>query len=118
MVKTILLLFLLIFSVLGISEFVFFIKMLFYFPGKRFETYTFITLKKGYSLLQLEYNWQKIRWQGDGYSNGILALIDNLETKEIYNCNKYIKNKNIILCKKDELPYLIDFQGDLFNERH
>ena len=118
MVKTILLLLLLIFAVAGICEFVFLIKMLFYFPGKRFKTYTFLQLEQGYAIRQLEYFWQKILWNGEGYSSGILAITDNLQEKELLNCAGYIKNKNIILCKKNELLGYLELQGDLFNDKY
>ena len=117
MVKTILLLLLLIFAVAGICELVFFIKMLFYFPGKKFKTYTLVQLEQGYAVRQLVYLWQKILWNGEGYSNGILAITDNLQEKELLNCIRYIKSKNIILCKKQELLRYLDLQGDLFNDK-
>lgn len=118
MVKTVLLILLIIFAVSGICEFIYFIKMLFYFPGKRFKTYTFVMLESGYALCQLEYLWQKIRWNGDSFSNGIIATDDSLETKEILSCAEYAKNKNIIICSQNELSAHIDLQGERINDRH
>lgn len=112
MVKTLLLILLLIFAVSGLCEFIYFVKMLFYFPGKRVKTYTFVRLESGYALRQLEYLWQKIRWNGDSYSNGIIAINENLETKEIISCAEYIKGKNIILCSKQQITEYIDFAGE------
>lgn len=100
MVKWLLLVFLLVFCVAGICEFVFLIKLLFHFPGKRFKTYTFIILESGYAVSQLDFIWQKIYWHGDSYSNGIIAFIDALDENEISTCKKYINNKNIFLCTK------------------
>ncbi len=118
MVKTILLLLLLVFAVAGLCEFVFLIKILFYFPGKRFKTYTFMELYGGYAMRQLVYFWQKILWNGEGYSNGIIAITDNIQEKELLNCQRYIRNKNIILCKKQELLQYLDLQGDLFCDKY
>lgn len=109
MVKAVLLILLLIFAVSGLCEFIYFIKLLFYFPGKRFKTYTLVNLESGYALQQLEYLWQKICWNGDGFSNGVMAIADALETKEIISCTEYIKNKNIILCTKNDLSTHLDF---------
>ena len=102
--------------VAGICEFVFLFKMLFYFPGKRFNTYTLVVLESGYAVRQLEFLWQKIRWQGNSYSNGIIAVCDQLETKEILSCKEYMKNKNIILCSQSEIPNFTNLQGELLNE--
>ncbi len=112
MVKTVLLILLLIFAVSGLCEFIYIVKMMFYFPGKRVKTYTFVQLESGYALRQLEYLWQKIRWNGDSYSNGIIAINENLETKEIISCAEYIKGKNIILCSKKQITEYIDFAGE------
>lgn len=112
MVKTLLLILLLIFAVSGLCEFIYFVKMLFYFPGKRVKTYTFVRLESGYALRQLEFLWQKIRWNGDSFSNGIIAMSENLETKEVMCCTEYIKGKNIILCSRKQLSEYINFAGE------
>lgn len=112
MVKSLLLIFLLIFAVSGICEFIFLIKLLFHFPGKRFKIYTFIALESGYAVRQLDYVWQKIYWHGDGYSNGIIAIIDALDENEILTCEKYINNKNIFLCTKRDVPEHMNLQGE------
>lgn len=98
MVKTFLLIFLILFAVAGICEFVYILKMLFYFPNTRVENYSLIVLKKGFALRQLNYIWQKIRWHGDGFAMGIIAITDNVETKELFDCDNFIKGKDIVLC--------------------
>lgn len=113
MVKTLLLLLLLIFVVAGICEFIYIVKLLLHFPGKRFKTYTFITLESGFAVRQLDFVWQKIRWQGEGYSNGIIAVSDGLDINETLSCANYIKNKNIILCTKQDISKHLDLQGEL-----
>lgn len=112
MVKTFLLLLVIFFAVLGISESICFVKILQYFPGKRFKTYTVVTLKSGYALRQLEFIWRKICWYGEGYSNGIIAIIDHIDEQEIAMCNNYIKNKNIVICNKCDVYKNIDSQGE------
>ncbi len=114
MVKTFLLIFLIVFAVCGICEFVYILRMLFYFPGMRVKNYALIVLKSGYAVNQLNYIWQKNRWQGDSFAVGIIALTDNLETKEILSCNKFIKNKNIVLCDASSLSMCENIQGELF----
>ena len=116
MVKTLLLLAVVIFAVSGICEFIYSLKMLLHFPGKRFKSYTFVTLENGYAVRQLEFLWQKIRWQGDSFSNGIIAACDTLETSEILSCKEYIKNKNIVLCAQNEISEYLELQGVYFND--
>lgn len=98
MVKSFLLIFLILFAVAGICEFVYILKMLFYFPNTHVQNYALIVLKNGYALRQLNYIWQKIRWHGDEFAAGIIAITDDIETKELFDCDNFIKGKNIILC--------------------
>ena len=116
MVKTLLLLTVLIFSVAGLCELIYYIKMIFYFPGKRVRSYTLIFLEPDRALRQLEFMWQKICWHGEGYSGGIIAICDALETKEILNCLEYIKNKNIAVLTASEISGYIDLQGELSDD--
>lgn len=111
-VKSILLISLLIFAVMGICELIYIIKMFFYYPGIRVNNYTLVVLKSNYAIKQLTFLWQKIRWQGDGYALGIIAITDNIKTKEILICNKFIADKNIILCNSHSLAECKFLQGD------
>ncbi len=117
MIKSILLILLLIFIVSGICEFIFLFKILFFFPGKRFNAYTLIELEKGFAIRQLEFYWQKILWYGEAYSNGIIAIYDKIDEDEFFACISYIKNKNIILRKKDEILRCLKKQGDFFDDK-
>lgn len=113
MVKTILLLLLLIFAVAGICELIYNFKMIFHFPGKKFNKYVFVVLDEGFAVRQLDFLWQKMRWQGDGFANGIIALTDKLKTKEIINCAEYIKDKSIVLCPLDEVSEFLNLNGEV-----
>ncbi len=103
MVKTILLIVLLLFAVSGICEFIYMLRMLLCFPGKKFDNYILVNLKSKYAVKQLNFLWQKIRWHGDTYAVGIIATTDSLDISEIFQCSKYAKNKEIILCKSEEI---------------
>ncbi len=111
MVKSFLLIFLIIFAVAGICEFVYILKMFLYFPNVRLQNYSLIVLKKGYAIKQINYIWQKIKWHGEDFSIGIIAITDNIETKEILDCKNFINDKNIILCTAASLSECLQLQG-------
>lgn len=111
MVKSFLLIFLIVFAVAGICEFVYILKMLFYFPSTRVKNYSLIVLKKGYALKQLNYIWQKIRWHGDGFATGIIAITDVIEARELFDCSNFIKDKNIVLCTTESISKCEQLQG-------
>ena len=115
MVKTILLLLLIVFSVTGICEFVYIIRMFFFLPKKRFDSYAFVVLEKECAVKQITFLWQKIRWNGDSFAHGIIAVTDNLDTKEIMLCREYIKNKNNCLCSLNGISKDINLQGENLN---
>lgn len=111
MVKSFLLVFLTIFSVAGICEFVYIVKMLFYSPNIRVQNYSLIVLKKGYALRQLNYIWQKIKWHGDEFAVGIIAVTDGVESEELFDCDNFVKGKNIILCTAASVSECVRLQG-------
>lgn len=115
MIKSFLLIFLLIFAISGVCEFIYLLKMLFYFPNVRTNNYAFIVLKKGCAVKQLNYIWQKIKWQGNAFAVGIIAVTDNLENAEITKCDMFSEGKNIILCSMSTLPQSKQLQGDSLN---
>lgn len=89
--------------VLGMCEFIYVLRMLLYYPKVKMCNYLIVTLKKDFAVNQLDYLWQKIKWHGDSFANGIIAVIDDLENHEVLACNNYAKNKNISICFKSDL---------------
>lgn len=112
MVRTILFVTLIIFAVWGLSEVIYNIRLFFYFPGKDYKNYVIVVLKKQCALKQLNYIWQKIKWQGDGYAKGIIALTDLLDYEEITYCNEFINEKSIKLCNLKTISDCQFLQGD------
>ena len=92
-----------VFCIAGICEFFYLIRLLFYFPKTRTKCYSLIVLKENFALKQLNFIWQKIKWQGEDFADGIVALTDNLKADELLICKKFVINKNIILCTLDSL---------------
>ena len=97
MVNLVLISLLLIFSVLGICDLIYTIRLLFYNPKIRTESYPFLVLRKGYAIKQLNFIWQKIKWYGDEFSIGIIAVTDQLDYNELVECKCFADNKNILL---------------------
>ncbi len=77
--------------------------MLIYYPKVKISNYLIVTLKKGFAVNQLDFLWQKIKWHGDSFANGIIAVLDDLDDYEIFACNEFAKNKRIALCFKNSL---------------
>ena len=95
-----------IFTIAGICEFVYLIRLIFYFPHVKTNSYSLVVLKRDYAVRQLNFLWQKLKWQGEDFASGIIAITDNLDNNEIMNCNKFIVNKKIILSSK-QTPFII-----------
>ncbi len=102
MVNLVLISLLLIFSVLGICDLIYVIRMFFYYPNMRIQSYSFLILKKGYAIKQLNFIWQKIKWHGDEFSIGIIAVTDKLEDDELQECKRFSDDKNILLLNVSE----------------
>ncbi|MDO4607700.1 MAG: hypothetical protein Q4B40_00725 [Clostridia bacterium] len=115
MVKTLLLIFLVLFAVSGICELIYFLKMMFYYPNLRVHNYSLIILKSGNAVRQLNFVWQKLRWYGEDFSKGIIAVVDNLDTAEILNCTGFANDKKIVLCTASLLMNCEVLQRELLN---
>ena len=111
MVKSFLLAFLIIFAVAGICEFIYILKMLFYFPNFRVQNYSLIILNSGSAVKQLNFIWQKIRWYGDAFAAGIIAITDGIDEHELLECEKFSGGKNIILCTAAAISDCKQLQG-------
>ena len=111
MIKLFLLIFIIIFAVAGICEFIYILRMFFCFPNIRVQNFSLVVLKKGYAVKQLNYIWQKIRWQGDEFASGIIAITDALEEKELCDCSCFIRGKNIYLCTAAKISSCEQIRG-------
>lgn len=92
-----------IFSIIGICEFIYILRLMVCFPSIRMQNYSFIILKKGFAIKQLVFLWQKIKWQGDEFALGIIAITDELDVNELFECERFINDKNILLCSSENL---------------
>lgn len=111
MVKSFLFAFLIILAVSGVCEFIYVLRMIFYFPNIRVQNYSLVVLKKSYAVKQLNYIWQKIKWHGEEFSSGIIAITDGIETKEFLDCKNFADGKNIMLCTVSSLSECQQLQG-------
>ena len=111
MIKSFLFTFLIFFAVSGVCEFIYILRMFFYFPNIRVQNYSLIVLKKSYGVKQLKYIWQTIKWHGDEFSLGIIAITDDIEIKEFFDCKNFAEGKNIMLCTVSSLSECQQLQG-------
>lgn len=115
MIKTLLLLMFIIFAVAGICEFIYILKMFFFLPKKQVISFSLFVLEPHTAVKQLSFMWQKIRWHGNAFAHGIIAITDRLDTKEQLLCGEYAKEKNIFLCSSNDILQNINLQGENFN---
>lgn len=115
MVKTIILIVFILFAIAGISDLIYALNMLFYYPVIKNKHYSIVILKSKYAYKQLNFIWQKIKWQGDAFSFGIIAVIDCINKYELEECLKFVSGKNITLCTLSELSECATLQKELSN---
>ena len=108
MIKAILLTIIVIFAALGICEFFYTITSAFLHSGVKTSNYCIILLKCGHSADQLRYFAHKFRWYGDEYCKRIIAVKDNIDEKEIADCERYCYGTNIYLCDFSEILSVIN----------
>lgn len=87
-----------VFAILGISDFIFFLKLSFWSPKKSNCDYILITLDKYDYKLQIYSALQKKNWYGDAYCNSIIAVTKNLNENEIEELKKSYRSNDIIFC--------------------
>ncbi len=97
-----------IFAISGICEFIYILRLMICFPGTRIQNYSFVVLQKGFAIKELVFLWQKIKWQGDEFASGIVAITDNLDCVELSECEKFIDDKNILLCTSENINECIE----------
>ena len=115
MIKSVLFGLFIVLAVLGLCEIFYFFKMLFYYPGFKCDKCVIVVLRQKYALRQLNYIWQKIKWQGDDFANVVIGIIDYIDSEELTSCNDYSYQKNIILCDLNSLACCKCLQGDYLN---
>lgn len=85
-------------------------------PGIRTNNYSIVILKKNFAIKQLNFFWQKIKWHGNNFAYGIIAVTDAIDDDEIFACRDFIVNKNIFLCSLNSLSHCpLILQGESLN---
>lgn len=115
MVKSLLLVILMFLAISGLCELIYTLKMMFYYPSLRVKNFALIILEQDCAVRQLNFIWQKIKWHGDAFAVGVIAIVDKIDDKEIIKCNGFINDKNIILCSAINLKNCSVLQGELTN---
>lgn len=98
-----------IFTVLGICDFIHTVRSFFLFPKIKTESFCVLFLKDGYAQNQLRYFAAKLRWYGNGYCDRIIAVTDELCDTEIALCERYCYCSDICLCRLEEIDDKLNF---------
>lgn len=98
MIKGFLLVLLFVFAILGLTNFIYSVKMKILAPKKKTVAYTVLFLDKGMAAEQISYAISQHIWFGDEFSECIVACVDGLEDEEKEQCRKLTENYNVVFC--------------------
>lgn len=108
MIKTILAVMLLIFAILGITEFIHNLKLSFLSKGLIKRNAIVVVLKEKSALEQLSFTYSQFRWHGPDYGDIIVGLTDNLSEDTINLCEEYAYKRRIALVPKEYLSNVVN----------
>lgn len=108
MMKFLLLVFVLIFSVLGFAEFLHGLRMLFNKPKHKAITYSVVLLSGVDAPEQLSYSAEQLLWYGKAYADNVIAINSGLSADVDLVCKDLAEKYSILYCNFDELKVAID----------
>ena len=108
MIKAIILTITVVFSVLGLCDFIYAIKSMFLYSGAKSDNYFIVFLKSGHAYTQLKYYSYKLRWYGGEFCDKIIALTDGLSEIEIADCEELCYGTKIYLCRFKNIKNVIN----------
>ncbi len=108
MVKGFLMATLLVLAVAGICEIIHLIRLYFASDGKKNINYALVFLRNGRALYQLQYMYEQLLWQGNGYADTIIGVDYDLSEDERKLCYEYSRKKNIIITIPQMLGGVLD----------
>ncbi len=99
MIKTVLIIFLVIFAILGFAEFLHSINLRLFSvknPGG-----ILVVLKEASAFEQLQFAYSQMCWYGSMYGDVIIAVIDDLSAETLEKCNNYARGRRIVLIPRE-----------------
>ena len=103
MIKYILILGGICFSMLGLAEFLHGLKAKILSPGKKGVTYAVIFLNGDDPAGQIAFAAEQRIWLGNGYADHIIAVNSGLEENDYALCRETAVKYGVIYCRADEL---------------
>lgn len=88
----------LIFSLLGLSEFLHGVRIKFFSGGKRAETYSVILLNEDCPVQKLKYAGEQFLWHGKNYADYIIAVDSGMDAETAEICRVIAEKYNIKFC--------------------
>lgn len=98
MIKAIILTITVVFAALGLCDFIYTVKSMFFYSGVKSDNYLIVFLENGNAYSQLKYYSYKLRWYGDEFCDRIIALTDSLSEIELAECEELCYGTKIYLC--------------------
>ncbi len=108
MIKTVLTIIVILFAVLGLSEFLHSLRLACFSLGPKRKTATVIVLDEDRAVEQLSYVISQSCWFGPQYSECIIAVTDSLSEETLRDCREYTKTSNVILVPNEYISNVIN----------
>ena len=93
----------LILAILGLSEFLHILKLLFILPKFKMHTQLYIGLQEDTALKQIAFAGEQLLWLGNKYAENVFAVGDGLTEEMLFECQRLSKKYGIeILCERKD----------------
>lgn len=93
----------LIFAILGLSEFLHILMLLFISQKRKMYTQLYIELHEDTALKQIAFVGEQLLWLGSKYAENIVAVGDGLTKETLFECQRLSEKYGIeILCERKE----------------
>ena len=101
--KLILFFVILILAILGLSEFLHILKLLFISQKRKMYTRLYIELHEDTALKQLAFAGEQLLWLGSKYAEKVVAVGDGLTEETLFECKRLSEKYGIeILCERKD----------------
>ncbi|MBO4693216.1 MAG: hypothetical protein J5659_02330 [Clostridia bacterium] len=103
MIKGILFALLVVFSCLGLSDFIYTVRSAMLRPYRKIQDYCVVFLKPGIAKEQMRYYSHKMRWYGNAFCDKMIGIVDLLGDVEISSLESFCYGGNIYLCRLNNI---------------
>ncbi len=108
MIKSFLIAITVVFAVLGLAEFLHFLRLLICGPKHRTKSVLVIFLKRGSAVNQLDFVVSQQRWLGGLFADKIVAFYNDLSDDEFKSCSLIAADGSAVIEKENGIKNIED----------